>query len=256
MSAAAAACVSAGASAAFVGLSVENSTGLFTGGNHFGPNQANVTAAWNTFTQNANYTVYRLYADFDTAGDQLFNIGIVPGMTPPLEIQVSHANPPVTGPVVYNDPDNGVLAPTEAALADPVTARRAFDSFATIGMDVDNGANQTAWGPVFGNIHGLFDVNSGVGVYSADQDTWGVGVNDPQSFAVPGGSAGYRVLIAQFTVADGTVLAGQLSGQWGAGTFVAGEPEIFTFTASFFVPAPGSVALLALAGLTVARRRR
>jgi len=225
--------IAAPASAQFVSLEIENATNLFTpGSTHFGPNQANVENAWALFTQGgANaHTVYRLYAEFLDPNDFLVDIAIFPG-SPPLEIEFAHPMP--TAPVVYNDADNGVLAPTEVALADPSLARRAFDTFATIGIDVDTGNNQTSWGPFQGNLHTIFDVNADAGLYSADQDTWFVGPGAPQSVVVPGGSTGYRVLIAQFTVSDGTTVSGTLSGQWGTGSFVLGEPELFEFTASF-----------------------
>jgi len=225
--------IAAPASAQFVSLEIENATNLFTpGSTHFGPNQTNVENAWALFTQGgANpHTVYRLYAEFQDPNDFLVDIAIFPG-SPPLEIEFAHPNP--TAPVVYNDAVNGVFAPTEVALADPAMARRAFDTFATIGIDVDTGNNQISWGAFQGNLYTIFEVNADAGLYSADQDTWFVAPGDPQSVVVPGGSTGYRVLIAQFTVLDGTTVSGTLSGLWGTDSFVLGEPELIEFTASF-----------------------
>jgi hypothetical protein len=238
------------ASADFVGLSVENATGLFTGGNHFGANQANVEAAWNTFTQNGTdpKTVWRIYADFDNANDFLLNIGIFVG-SPPLHFNVQGT--------VYSQPGTGVLAPDAALLANPATANAAFDSFATIGLDVNNGNDQTQWGPFQMDIHGMFNQTSPLGDYWADQDSWGVNVGDPQSQVVAGGPAGYRVLLAQIVVQDGANISGTLAGQWGSGSFLAGEVELENFVATFnSIPAPGAVALLLLAGVCTKRRRR
>lgn len=238
------------ASANFVGLSADNVTSLFTGGTYFGANQANVTTAWNNFTLNGAdpKTVYRVYADFDAPGFGIFDVGIVVGGQP-LEINL--------GGAAYSSANTTGLAPDAALLNNAATAAAAFDTFATIGLDLNTGNDQTAWGPFQGQLHGVFNNPvSPFGTYSADQDTWSAG-GAPQSDAVFDPTTGtYRVLLAQITVQDAAWISGQLSGQAFAGTFLLGGPELFDFSGSFFIPAPGSVALLTMAGLLAARRRR
>ncbi|MCZ6445103.1 MAG: PEP-CTERM sorting domain-containing protein, partial [Planctomycetota bacterium] len=63
-----------------------------------------------------------------------------------------------------------------------------------------------------------------------------------------------RVLVAQFNVADGEHIQGFANIGWGA----IGSPDLESITEVFFtsIPAPGTLALLALAGLAGFRRRR
>lgn len=251
----AAAIITMSASAAFVGLSVENSTHLFQpGSTHYGANQANVEQAWNTFTSGGTdpRTVWRIYANFDNPNDFVNSVEMATLPSPALEIS--------TGGAVYTTTVGGITAPDATLLNDPATASAAFDTFATIGVDLNNGNDATEWGNFQFDLYDMFNTGSmGPNVWMSDLDSWNVASNPAQGLVEPGGPAGYRVLLAQVTVQDGAWISGFLSGQWGSDTFaLGGDPELFEFSGTFssIVPAPGAMALFAIAGLGCNRRRR
>ncbi|MCZ6851763.1 MAG: PEP-CTERM sorting domain-containing protein, partial [Planctomycetota bacterium] len=128
-----------------------------------------------------------------------------------------------------------------------------FDTYMTIG-------NEAGYTPVIDPKTGdpyIF----GWGLHNGPN--WGLGTSwvldnlgfvtiPPAPYGEP--DADGRVLVAQFNVADGEHIQGFANIGWGA----IGSPDLESITEVFFtsIPAPGTLALLALAGLAGFRRRR
>ncbi len=114
-----------------------------------------------------------------------------------------------------------------------------FESFVTIGQltNVDNALN---------NIGIDWSAFEAGGDLVTDNGSWFVTPDDPQ-----GAESGNRVLIGQFTVTSGASVIGQVSLQ-------GKDADGVTWQANgvSWVPAPGALALLGVAGLAGRRRRR
>jgi len=114
-----------------------------------------------------------------------------------------------------------------------------WETFVTIGLltNVDNALNN------IGIDWSSFDAG---GALITDNGSWFVTPDDAQ-----GAEVGGRVLIGQFTVSQGASLIGQVSLQ-------GKDADDATWQANgvSWVPAPGALALLGVAGLAGRRRRR
>ena len=115
-----------------------------------------------------------------------------------------------------------------------------FESFVTIGAcwtTVDNALNNV------GMDWAAFEAGDAL---ITDNGSWFVTPNDIQ-----GEEIGGRVLIGQFTISEGASLVGSVSVQ-------GKDADGVTFQATniSWVPAPGALALLGVAGLAGRRRRR
>ena len=178
--------------------------------------------------QSAFGDTYRLYVDLDT-GDRLDAVygssenNLVLGSSSDL-----YEN---------NFGGNTSLNINPALLA--VFSSLAYDSWVTIGSETDTG-----------NALSIQSVNFGSGGNFADTDngSWYVTPDDAQ-----GEEVGGRVLIAQLTIAGGgsaDELYGNLNfqGKLADGTNWGAVNE--------WIPAPGALALLGLAGIAGRRRRR
>ena len=114
-----------------------------------------------------------------------------------------------------------------------------FESFVTIGQltNVDNALN---------NIGIDWSAFEAGGDLVTDNGSWFVTPDDPQ-----GAESGNRVLIGQFTVTSGASVIGQVSLQ-------GKDADGVTWQANgvSWVPAPGALALLGVAGFAGRRRRR
>ena len=134
------------------------------------------------------------------------------------------------------------------ALTGSATLNRPFDSYLTCG-GIPNATNGVSADPSWGNPLSWFrpDIPAGqnVGWFAPGGSIMGrVGQagNTPDS-----------VILGQFSVAAGTTFGGGYSITIGYNNGVAGAPV--QFASGTFLPAPGAIALLGLAGLTGRRRR-
>jgi hypothetical protein len=119
----------------------------------------------------------------------------------------------------------------------PIFPSLAYDSFVTIGLT-------DSTGNVLNNIGIDFTGFGAGGALSTDNGTWFVTPDDAQ-----GDESGGRVLLGRFTI-DGGELVGSLNlqGRDSTGT-------VWNANGVTWVPAPGALALLGLAGLASRRRR-
>jgi uncharacterized protein (TIGR03382 family) len=133
-----------------------------------------------------------------------------------------------------------------------------YDSFATIGLLNDTGDAMMEIGIDWTVFEG--DVMSGShsngGDIWTDNGTWFATPDDPQVFEVGG-----RVLIGQFTTVaelDFDGIAGPGEGFNGIVNILGKNADLtsWEYSGVEFVPAPGALALLGLAGASVRRRRK
>ena len=265
-------CAAAGlhAQAQFAGIRVDDATALFEAGStHFGANQANVQQAWTDMQAGAGaHRVYRVYADFFSFGDFVDSVFSF-DQNLPMSLAISL---PAYNFTVDTSPVSGLREPFEHWLEDPFTARAAFDSFATIGIDVrlpgDPGTVYIGGFPLPPSLRGLFshpgfplaEWFANAGMYTGvEGEMWRTPPSADNGVAVPSAVTGnYEVLLAQITLPVGATIDGYFSGLWGADFFNRGDegPELFSFGGSFFVPSPGPLALAAVGIVACARRRR
>jgi len=231
--------LSGSANAAFTGLELVASDSFFQA--H--PN-AGVAAAWNGGA-NAQYDVYRLYANFNSngAGDR---VNVVFGIVgTPLTATV-------VGGTFYNAVDgygNHFNLPSGVA-----PTNQAWDTYFTInGLPAGGTA---ALSPGFGtNTNNLGSASStfsstDAAVFVTPDNAQGAAVASAAGQAnAPAGV--FRVLLAQFTVTAGGLIQGNIGLEYGA----AGQSVQASLGFSN-VPAPGALALLGLAGFVGSRRRR
>ena len=187
--------------------------------------------------------VVSVYANFDQFGDQLTAIAATP---------FSPLNLSVLGGTFYQHALGTDRAPLDTVVS--IFPSLAFDTFVTIGVEVfdiggDGGGQpqdltfMTPGWPGFGSSS-LSSISEGwlVPPFSAQ--------SNPFNPAFRAGDG--RTLIAQLATTDGygfegTMLVSYLSG---------GLPRLMPASFTHVVPAPGTLALLGLAGLCSRRRRR
>ncbi len=184
--------------------------------------------------------VVNVYADFDRPGEDL--VGVIAGtMYAPMLIQV-------IGGTFYNHALGTDRAPHDHLLA--AFPSLEFDSFVTIGVKVVGPNGQPFDHMVI--ISGFPGV-SGTQLYTT-YSGWAITPEEPAAdpfnpdfFAGDG-----RVLIGQFSTADGSAIQGTMLLQY-ISKGVVGQSVV-----SFFVPVPGPGALwlLGAVGLLGSRRRR
>jgi MYXO-CTERM domain-containing protein len=184
-----------------------------------------------------------VYAEFDNQGNDSFDVAAgTPGT--PLFIGVTG------GGTFWNRAFGGDTAPSSGLVA--VFPSLAFDSFYTIGLksttpgvpDVTPLSNMPTLGSNAGPfVTSVFTTNGAWGAVpptAPQADPWA-----PESNGGPG-----QVLIGQFSTTNGTGFYGSF-----VISFVA-DGQTAQAAVSFAWPAPGTLALLGLAGLTSTRRRR
>ena len=173
-------------------------------------------------------TTYRLYADIDAGGriDAVYGNG-----TDALLVDVEG------GSIVQSSFGGATSQDINPAFFDFFPSLQ-WDSFVTIGL-LDNTGN------ALNNIGIDFDTWEAGGALTTDNGTWFVTPDDAQ-----GDEVGGRVLLGQFTITDGASLVGSLSLQG------SDAGETWQANGVTWVPAPGALALLGLAGLATRRRRK
>ncbi|MCH7720410.1 MAG: PEP-CTERM sorting domain-containing protein [Planctomycetes bacterium] len=201
--------------------------------------------------------VWRVYAHFDDPNDRMTAIGVAIDGTP-MTVENVLADGVTRGSGLYEalfggwgDGGGPIANGTTGWTMNPTGLT--FDTYMTIGAEA-------GYTPVIDPKTGdPFFFGWGLGFLP----NWGEGTswvidnaafvtNPAAPYGMPDGNG--RVLVAQFNVADGEHIQGFANIQWGnvglaGGGFVTG---VF-FTS---IPAPGTLALLALAGLAGFRRRR
>jgi len=134
-------------------------------------------------------------------------------------------------------------APMEALL--PLYPSLALDSYVTIGRTSDADNNMLDIGIDWAD----FENNGGDIV--TDNGTWFATPDDPQVLAGPE----LRVLVGNFTMyGTDSHVSGVLNLQGKEGDFVTFQARDQVF--DYYLPAPGALALLGLAGMTARRRRK
>ena len=168
--------------------------------------------------------VHDVYATFDSPADLVLGVTGLPGL--PLEI--------TTDGTFYQNPLGNDLSPNPALIA--VHPSLAFDTFVTIGRMTSAG-DTTLLTPTWPGF--------GPSSLSTSFDGWVSAV--PQGVPING-----RVLLGRFTTVNATTFSGQIT--------VAGIADQLPFEEfvqfSHTVPLPGALALLGMAGVVGAPRRR
>ena len=183
-----------------------------------------------------NGETYRMYVDMDagTRVDAIFGNGAA-------ELSISTAD----GMSFYQHTAFG--GPTSQSINSaffPLAPSLEWDSYVSIGALYTNGAP-------FGS-NNLLDIGidwssfEGGGELATDNGSWFVTPVDPQGAEVNG-----MVFIGQFTMVGGSGLIGQVSFQG-----KDADGNTWQELGVTWVPAPGAMALLGLAGLAGRRRRR
>jgi len=208
-----------------LGLTAGVSTLIFAG---------NATADFNgiswTYSSNGNGDTYLIYADVD-AGSQLN--AVYGDETVALNIEGTSA--------FYQNAFGGATVAGMNPALFPVFPSLMNDSFVTIGL-MDNSSNAML------DIGIDFtDFNAG-GAIMTSNGSWFATPDDSQVYEVDG-----KVLIGQFTVADGEGVYGTINMQ---GKNADGSNWTATDVNFSTVPAPGAFALLGLAGIAARRRRK
>ncbi len=165
-----------------------------------------------------------VYAVFDRPGQDAM-VAIAGTPNSPLLIQV-------IGGVFYNHAFGTDTAPGAALIA--AFPSLAFDSFVTIGKKDSTGDLLTIT-PGFPGVSGS--------QLTTDSSGWAVTPNNPQGNPFDPANVGDngQILIAQFSTADGTGIGGTMLLKLG--------PSGTQDYVSFFLPAPGTLAMLGMTGV-------
>jgi uncharacterized protein (TIGR03382 family) len=187
---------------------------------------------------------YDIYAQFDFAGD--FMIGVVGSAAQAVDWQVN-------GGTFYQHPGGGFTSPTDFILG--IAPSCAYDTFVTIGRlrhDPATDPDNILVAPP--------DLSFGASSLYITNGSWLIPptigdppVPTPEGIPVEWAPGDYRVIIARLSINwdDG---AGTVEG---IGEYLYLEDGVNgQSVSSFFIPAPGVLALLGLAGLAGTRRRR
>jgi len=223
--------MSASANAAFTGLTITSASHTIGAAD-----AAFVPAAF----VGANITTFQIFANFDNANDALTAVFGQAGA--PMTIQI-------VGPGTFmNHALGGNTAPTNAALFVTFPAL-AWDTYLSIG--IDPGAGGTDGTGFSTDFFGGPSVNT---PFSMDTGING-GTNHAWFNATgPLAGADNKELLAQFSVLAGSNIQGTINVQYRP--FGATQDSQVLGVTFNTVPAPGALALIGLAGLVGARRRR
>ncbi len=181
------------------------------------------------------YTTHRIYANLE-AGARLD--AVYGNSIGALEIYTSD------GSSFYQNAFGGDTSTQINSALFGVFPSLAYDSFVTIGL-LDSGNSNALLLAGFADGGGFGDFNT-AGYLGTSNGSWLVTPDDAQGNPVNG-----RVLIGQFTTNDGVDVLGQVNLQ-GSGA----DGETYQVVGATWVPAPGALALLGIAGMAGRRRRR
>jgi len=198
-------------------------------------------------------SVWRVYAVFSNAQDYVTAIAGSP-QTGILTIENRNSNDTALGTGFVNPGAAGNFAPSASSIKKLPNTQ--WDTFATIGVAINDGSDQTAGSPGFPTfINGTSLVNNNISWFVPGPVEQGR-AGGPNSHAISTGPVtGLGVLIAQLTVnagqnVRGTVSVSGVNAGDGAAAFTSNGQTFNSF------PAPGALALLGLAGVVGSRRRR
>jgi hypothetical protein len=187
-------------------------------------------------------SVCNVYAQFDNAGND--NVLTIAG-TPFAPLNIS-----VVNGTFWNHPTyGGDTAPTTALI--DLFPSLAYDTFVTVGVKAVGPGGQPADNMVFVNYPQPIAGTS----TSTTNGAWAVLGPDPQGDpfnpinSFPGDGS---ILIGQFATTNGSSIVGSFLLQYRSDGVVTATYEGF----EHFIPAPGALGLLGLAGLLTTRRRR
>ena len=222
------------AEAAFTGLSVIKYTTVTVGG---GPKD-----------------VYRVYANFNNAGDTVQ--AVFGGVSPVPGVgggTMSILNMNATGAALGSGFFDGAtdVAPIQTSPGSPPPNNQLWATFATIGKwTAASSTQQASLSPGFGSFiaGNTFITANGAWSFAGDPAWTAAGNTDDGSAAGVG--------IMQLTVNAGENVMGTINLQINPGGALAGAVTGVIGATFNSVPAPGALALLGLAGLVGARRRR
>ncbi len=178
----------------------------------------------------AGFTTYRAYAGV-TAGGQ---VDAVYG-------DVANALLVTSGGGFYQNQFGGYGTPSAALFG--FFPSLEWDSFVTIGLTDDAGDAMLDIGIDWAGFEAGGDI-------ATTNGTWFATPSDAQVFEVGG-----RVLVGQFTVADGDHVYGSMNFQGKDADLSNWNADGVAFD-SDGIPAPGALALLGLAGIAARRRRK
>ena len=181
---------------------------------------------------------YRLYADLDAGARVDAVYGNAQGA---LSIYAAEGS-------MYHDAAGGATSQSINAAFFQFVPSMEWDSYVSIGALYSDGSPFGA-----NNLNDIGDdwaTWEGGGDLYTDNGSWFVTPDDAQ-----GGEVGGRVFIGQFTVAGGTGSALDLQGQVNLQGKDA-DGNTWNEIGATWVPAPGALALLGLAGIAGRRRRR
>jgi hypothetical protein len=152
------------------------------------------------------------------------------------------------GGTFWNHPEGGDTAPDSALFG--LFPSLAYDTFVTIGVKATGPLGQPADNTIFVNVPVPI---AGTTLYSSSA-AWAVFPQEPQGNpfdpvnSYPGNG---RVLIGQFSTANGTGIVGSFLVQYVSDGAVLDSAESF----ELYIPTPGALGMLGLAGLLSTRRR-
>jgi MYXO-CTERM domain-containing protein len=217
-------------------------------------------------TPGGNISVYRVYANFSSANDQLFAWGWLVNQAGQVGIESRNSTDTGAGSNFRNYGGNGDLPPSAYGVGQ--NPNLAYDSFFSINANRTDQITAANGGPIVvspgapglgtaspdSGINSLTVASTG-GAYSI-APTLPNGTPAALSFAgfAGDGDPENRILLMQLTVSQGDNVRGTIfvtvnNALAGATQDIGGQ----TFNS---VPAPGALALLGLAGLVGSRRRR
>ena len=187
--------------------------------------------------------VYKIYARFDGPTDTILNAFNLNGL----------AGAPMASFFHQDLSDYASVLSTSAGSWSPALTgnsmlNRPFDSYLTVG-GIPNATNGVSADPSWGNPLSWHrpDIPNG-----QDCGWFAPGGSIMGRVGQPGNTAD-SVILGQFSVAEGTAFGSGYSVTIGYNSGVAGAPV--QFASGTFLPAPGAIALLGLAGLAGRRRR-